>query len=120
MWRYSQSTGYLTTAEGFNLEPAGYAGKGPHKNNPFDQELKNLGPLPRGFYTMSALIELDSATGHTPSSSHRMRQTKCSGATTSGYTAIRSSNPAKPRTDASYKPSRTASGHGFPSITDSK
>lgn len=51
MWIYKQSTGQL-----FNKDNAligtGYAGSGKGKNNPALQEVENVGPLPRGLYTM--------------------------------------------------------------------
>ena len=33
-------------------DPGCYAGKGNHKNNPNDQCVKDLGPLPRGWYEL--------------------------------------------------------------------
>lgn len=50
MWTYEQSTGRL-------LHDArevwiGYAGKGEGLNNPAMQDVKNIGPLPQGLYTI--------------------------------------------------------------------
>jgi Protein of unknown function (DUF2778) len=63
MWTYSQSTGVLTTADGTPLQPAGYAGNGLGKNNPAMQNVRDVGPLPQGFYTMAEMIEDDPITG---------------------------------------------------------
>jgi len=53
---YSQLTGKLFTAEGI-LTGQGYAGNGEGKNNPAMQNVKDHGPLPRGWYTMSEVID---------------------------------------------------------------
>jgi len=63
MWTYEQATGYLIAADGTKLEPPGYAGNGEWKNDPSAQDIKDHGPLPQGFYTMSQLIEDDPVTG---------------------------------------------------------
>ena len=54
---YEQSTGLFAIFEfddGGNErclgEYRGYAGRGLHKNNPASDHVRNLGPLPRGFY----------------------------------------------------------------------
>ena len=52
-WTYSQSTGALTDPDGFQLA-TGYSGSGPDKNQPEDQAVKNMGPIPRGGYTIGA------------------------------------------------------------------
>jgi hypothetical protein len=49
---YSQSTGKLFDSSG-NLIGIGYAGNGNGKNNPAMQDVKCIGPLPRGRYTIS-------------------------------------------------------------------
>jgi hypothetical protein len=50
MWTYEQGTGKLS----HNGEEVwrGYAGRGDGLNNPAMQNIKNIGPLPRGFYTI--------------------------------------------------------------------
>lgn len=63
MWQYSQSTGVLTSEDGEPLQPAGYAGNGEGKNNGDMQSVRDVGPLPRGFYTMTELIPDDPETG---------------------------------------------------------
>lgn len=56
--QYEQATGLFRVVrleeggrESILLEVRGYAGaKGPHRNNPASQHLRNLGPLPVGCY----------------------------------------------------------------------
>jgi hypothetical protein len=62
-WTYEQSSGFLVAADGIKLFPPGYAGRGSGKNNPAMQNVKDVGPLPCGFYTMTELIEDDPITG---------------------------------------------------------
>lgn len=52
MWKYEQATGRLYDKAG-GLVTAGYSGKGESKNKPEDQNLKGVGPLPRGLYTIN-------------------------------------------------------------------
>ncbi len=49
-WQYSQSTGRLTQ----NGQPIamGYSGAGVGKNNPGAEQQRNVGPIPRGAYTI--------------------------------------------------------------------
>jgi len=54
MFTYSQSTGELKR-DGL-LVGKGYSGKGSSKNNPKDQNLHGLGPIPRGRYSIGAVI----------------------------------------------------------------
>jgi hypothetical protein len=49
MWKYSQSAGDLFNSSG-NLVDTGYAGKGNAKNDPDQQCVADMGPIPRGFY----------------------------------------------------------------------
>jgi hypothetical protein len=42
----------MIAADGTRLSPAGYSGKGIYKNDPAAQDMHDLGPLPRGFYTI--------------------------------------------------------------------
>ena len=46
---YSQADGTLTNDEG-NVIANGWAGHGQGKNNPFMENVHNIGPLPRGLY----------------------------------------------------------------------
>ena len=56
MLTYSQSTGEIRTAAGLLLG-TGYAGHGPGVNNPALQFEENIGPLPRGIYTIEAPVD---------------------------------------------------------------
>jgi hypothetical protein len=62
MWVFSQSDGSLYRI--FNIQPIrfnsvskGYAGAGNGKNNPAMQNVRNVGPLPRGLYTIFSPID---------------------------------------------------------------
>ena len=55
MFTYHQSTGQLTGSNG-TPRLAGYAGFGSGLNNPDKQDQHDIGPLPRGRYKMTALI----------------------------------------------------------------
>lgn len=46
---YEQSTGRIVSDSGW-LFGQGYAGNGEGKNNPKFEQVKNVGPLPRGIY----------------------------------------------------------------------
>ena len=50
-WTYEQKTGQLSR-DGANII-RGYSGAGEGKNNPADQEIHNVGPIPRGSYTIN-------------------------------------------------------------------
>lgn len=49
-WKYSQKTGNLS----YNGKPvgSGYAGVGDGVNNPAAQNIPNIGPIPRGLYSI--------------------------------------------------------------------
>src|SRR5258708_15782730 len=49
-WTYSQSTGQLSR-DGANVA-TGYSGTGPGRNNPSAQSTRNVGPIPRGRYSI--------------------------------------------------------------------
>lgn len=49
-WIYQQSTGFLT--QNGRRVAQGYAGKGPGKNNSGMESTPNIGPLPKGKYTI--------------------------------------------------------------------
>lgn len=65
MWTYTQNSGQLRTADTL-LIATGYAGRDYNtagewvggKNNPFMQDVPDIGPLVAGYYTASELIEL--------------------------------------------------------------
>lgn len=48
-WKYSQSTGDLTSPEGAKIS-RGYSGNGPGRNNPNLQNVRGVGPIPQGLY----------------------------------------------------------------------
>src|SRR3990167_10737034 len=60
MWLYNQKTGILSNGE---LWFQCYAGHGDGKNNPELDHMKDVGPLPRGRYTMSSLTVRMTARG---------------------------------------------------------
>ena len=49
-WRYCQQTGTLLLND--KIIGTGYSGKGVGKNNPNMEQVKNVGPIPRGNYTI--------------------------------------------------------------------
>ena len=50
MWTYQQSTGQLR--QNGRIVATGYSGTGMGRNNPGAQKLRNVGPIPRGRYTI--------------------------------------------------------------------
>jgi hypothetical protein len=52
-WTYSQGTGKLFDPTGAHVA-TGYSGKGIGKNNCDMQHVKNVGPIPRGTYTIAS------------------------------------------------------------------
>jgi hypothetical protein len=50
-WTFEQSTGWWIDPSGKLIFKSGYAGRVEGKNNPDMQDVKGVGPLPRGFYT---------------------------------------------------------------------
>jgi len=50
-WAYDQESGELTLNGAFIA--AGYSGAGAGKNNPLAQDQHNVGPIPRGDYTIT-------------------------------------------------------------------
>lgn len=51
MWLYLQRSGELIAGDG-EVIPGGYAGAGDAKNDPEQDGVKDVGPLPRGRYTI--------------------------------------------------------------------
>lgn len=66
MWTYRQSTGELTDESGGAIG-WGYSGSPDAKNDPYKQDQHNIGPIPRGLYTIGD--PFDSAT-HGPFAMH--------------------------------------------------
>lgn len=60
-WTYSQRTGELK--HNARIITIGYAGRGLGYNNPKMENLANIGPLPKGKYTIIELIESHRTTG---------------------------------------------------------
>jgi hypothetical protein len=55
MWNYAQTTGELFDPSG-NLVQTGYSGKGDAKNDPDQQCVVDMGPIPRGLYTIQPAV----------------------------------------------------------------
>lgn len=53
MWTYHQKTGELV--RNGEVEAFGYSGAGDGKNNPDAQHIHNVGPIPRGTWTVTSL-----------------------------------------------------------------
>jgi hypothetical protein len=70
-WTYSQTTGQLTNNG--RAEGTGYSGTGTGRNNPDAENMRNLGPIPRGRYTIGAPYDTET---HGP---HVMRLTPNTG-----------------------------------------
>lgn len=51
MWRFEQYTGFWANPANEVIYRHAYAGRDAGKNNPDMQDVKGVGPLPRGFYT---------------------------------------------------------------------
>ncbi len=63
-WIYHQSTGKMYHDDKL-VSSRGYAGSGAWKNNPGGESRKNMGPLPRGTYTIAShFIEHPTAGKH--------------------------------------------------------
>jgi len=56
MWTYSQLSGQLWDYSG-TIIGVGYAGNGAGKNNPDMQDVRDVGPLPVGFYAIGEPID---------------------------------------------------------------
>lgn len=52
-WSYAQSTGIITDPTG-RVVGEGYSGHGVGLNNPETQREQNIGPIPRGHYTIGS------------------------------------------------------------------
>ena len=51
-WVYDQTSGQIE--HGGDTVAVGYAGAGSCKNDPYQQDIHNRGPIPRGLYTIGA------------------------------------------------------------------
>jgi Protein of unknown function (DUF2778) len=49
MWTYVQTSGELIAPDG-EVVSTGYSGAGAGKNNPTEENVQNVGPIPEGFY----------------------------------------------------------------------
>lgn len=56
MWTYQQSTGDLTDPQGVFMGK-GYSGHGQGLDNPADEQIRAVGPLPCGWYTIGAFFD---------------------------------------------------------------
>jgi hypothetical protein len=52
-WTYEQVTGRLLTPMG-GLMATGYSGAGSGKNNPTEENVQNVGPIPEGWYDIES------------------------------------------------------------------
>lgn len=50
-WTYNQKTGALAGPDG-RIVATGYSGFGPGKNNPAQEAVKSVGPIPRGLWAI--------------------------------------------------------------------
>jgi hypothetical protein len=55
MWRYGQSTGAMFNSEG-DLIGTGYSGAPTARNDPAQQDIHGIGPIPRGRYKLAAML----------------------------------------------------------------
>lgn len=51
MWLYEQKTGRMVK-KGSGVIAAGYSGAGAGRNNPNEENIQSVGPIPEGFYDM--------------------------------------------------------------------
>jgi hypothetical protein len=56
MWKYVQSSGALVAPDG-TVFHRGYSGADQGRNNPDMQCVKNVGPIPRGWYEIKAPVD---------------------------------------------------------------
>lgn len=56
MWKYSQSTGELLSPAGSSIG-VGYSGHGDGVNNPSLQNVHDVGPIPRGVWTIGEFFD---------------------------------------------------------------
>lgn len=58
MWVYEQLTGRMTK-DGGTVLARGYSGAGEGKNNPTEENVREVGPIPEGFYDIEEPIWSD-------------------------------------------------------------
>jgi hypothetical protein len=56
MWQYMQSTGHLIDPTGATIG-TGYSGRGSGLNSPDAEDLTDVGPCPRGLWTIGAFFD---------------------------------------------------------------
>jgi hypothetical protein len=56
MWTYEQKTG-RTVDENGHVVATGYSGFGEGKNNPTEETIRNVGPIPEGFYDIQSPVD---------------------------------------------------------------
>ena len=62
-WEYSQSSGQMKLNG--ELKGTGYSGRGEGRNNPAKEAVANVGPIPRGAWTMGAAYDDNNGKGPT-------------------------------------------------------
>lgn len=67
MWCYSQRTGQMSNPYKFPTQiNLGYSGHGLGKNNPDAESLHDVGPIPRGYYTIGPPEHVNTPGPHGP------------------------------------------------------
>lgn len=56
MWKYSQSTGQLSSPAGSSVG-LGYSGRGVDLDNPADQDQRGVGPIPQGDWAIGEFFD---------------------------------------------------------------
>ena len=56
MWKYNSTTGDMLTPEGFKIGVC-YSGHGAGLNNPSMENVRGVGPIPRGFYQFGEFFD---------------------------------------------------------------
>lgn len=56
MWVYEQLTGRLSL-DGGSVIATGYSGAGDGKNNPTEENIRDVGPIPEGIYYIEAPVD---------------------------------------------------------------
>jgi len=67
MWVFAQATGELFCDDDLNTPlTIGYSGFGEGKNNPAMQQIHDIGPIPRGYWTIGTPEDVETAGPHGP------------------------------------------------------
>ena len=56
MWQFEQKSGRLISPAG-GLMATGYSGAGSGKNNPTEENVQNVGPIPEGYYDIEQPVD---------------------------------------------------------------